>query len=154
MSDAAIVFRQTDEIELVGTLVRETILKIYPRYYPAGAVQFFLDLHREEKIALASSADIIYLLTDCGTVVGTGSIRGSEICRLFVRPEYQGKGYGSRIMDQLEDIIYQTYSSVHADASFPAEAMYLKRGYRITGYQTLETENGDYLCYHTMEKRR
>lgn len=29
-------------------------------------------------------------------IVGTGSIRGNEICRLFILPEYQGKGYGGR----------------------------------------------------------
>ena len=30
--------------------------------------------------------------------------------------------------------------------------MYLKRGYQITSYEKIETENGDFLCYHTMEK--
>ena len=86
--------------------------------------------------------------------MGTGSIRGNEICRLFILPEYQKKGYGSRLMDLLEDRVFQKYQTVHIDASFPAESMYLKRGYRIKTYEIIETEGGDYLCYHTMEKVR
>ncbi len=55
---------------------------------------------------------------------------GNEICRLFILPEYQAKGYGNRLMDFLEDMVFGKYQAVHIDASFPAESMYLKRGYR------------------------
>lgn len=57
-------------------------------------------------------------------------------------------------MDLLEGRVFQQYKTIHIDASFPAENMYLKRGYRITTYEKLETEGGDFLCYHTMEKLR
>lgn len=55
-------------------------------------------------------------------------------------------------MDLLEARIFENYPRVHVDASFPAESMYLKRGYQIVSYEKIETENGDFLCYHTMEK--
>ena len=87
-----------------------------------------------------------------GEIVGTGSIRGNEICRLFILPEYQAKGYGNRLMDFLEDMVFRKYQAVHIDASFPAESMYLKRGYRIKTYEKIETGGGDYLRYYTMEK--
>ena len=96
-------------------------------------------------------ADIYFAVVQ-GEIVGTGSIRGNEICRLFILPEYQGNGYGSRLMDLLEDMVFRQYQVIHIDASFPAESMYLKRGYRIETYEKIETESGDYLCYHTMEK--
>ena len=51
-----------------------------------------------------------------------------------------------------EDMVFRKYQAVHIDASFPAESMYLKRGYRIKTYEKIETGGGDYLCYHTMEK--
>ena len=100
------------------------------------------------------SSEKIYLVMVQGTIIGTGSIRKNEICRLFILPEYQGKGYGSRLMDLLEARIFDNYSKIHVDASFPAEIMYLKRGYQIISYEKIETENGDFLCYHTMEKER
>ena len=136
----------------VAEIVEKTIRAVYPHYYPSGAVQFFLDLHNERRIREALAREDIYFAVVQGKIVGTGSIRGNEICRLFILPEYQAKGYGSKLMDLLEDMIFRKYQVVHVDASFPAESMYLKRGYRIKTYEKIETGGGDYLCYHTMEK--
>lgn len=136
----------------VTEIVEKTIKAIYPHYYPSGAVQFFLDLHSEQNIGKAMEKEEIYFAVLQEKIVGTGSIRGNEICRLFILPEYQGKGYGSRMMDLLEDRVLRQYQTVHIDASFPAESMYLKRGYSIVSYEKIETEGGDFLCYHTMEK--
>ncbi|MCI9271363.1 MAG: hypothetical protein HFH11_09475 [Dorea sp.] len=52
----------------------------------------------------------------------------------------------------MEDLVSQKYQAVYIAASFPAENMYLKRGYRIKTYEKIKTECGDHLCYHTMEK--
>lgn len=136
----------------VAEIVEKTVKAIYPHYYPDGAVQFFLDLHNEHRIREALDREAVYLAVVQGEIVGTGSIRENEICRLFILPEYQGKGYGSRLMDLLEEKVFRQYQAVHIDASFPAESMYLKRGYQITSYEKIKTENGDFLCYHTMEK--
>lgn len=65
-------------------------------------MQFFLELHSEARIEEVMPYEEIYLVVVQGNVVGTGSIRKNEICRLFILPEYQGKGYGSRLMDLLE----------------------------------------------------
>lgn len=138
----------------VTEIVKTTILSIYPKYYPRGAVQFFLNLHCEEHIKAAMEREEVYLLLSEGKVIGTGSIRDDEICRLFILPEYQRKGYGSKLMDVLEERIFQKYLFIHIDASFPAESMYLKRNYQISSYKQIETENGDFLCYHVMEKRK
>lgn len=45
-------------------------------------------------------------------------------------------------MDFLEDMVFRKYQAVHIDASFPAESMYLKRGYRIKTYEKIETGAG------------
>lgn len=109
----------TDNPAIVSGIVEKTIQTVYPHYYPSGAVQFFLDLHSEVRIGKGMSYEEIYLVMIHGNIIGTGSIRKNEICRLFI---------------------------------LPAESMYLKRGYQITSYEKIETENGDFLCYHTMEK--
>ncbi len=56
-------------------------------------------------------------------------------------------------MDLMEARIFGHYPKIHVDASFPAEGMYLKRGYKIVSYEKIETGNGDFLCHHIMEKR-
>lgn len=37
------------ENDAVTELVRKTIEAVYPKYYPAGAVDFFLAHHKSEK---------------------------------------------------------------------------------------------------------
>lgn len=154
MPRTTIELKLTNNAKQVAEIVETTILHIYPKYYPKGAVQFFLNLHCEEHIKAAMEREEVYLFLLEGKVIGTGSIRGNEICRLFILPEYQKKGYGSKLMDVLEEKVFEKYLFIHIDASFPAENMYLKRHYQISSYEQIKTENGDFLCYHVMEKRK
>ena len=48
--------------EQVAVIVKETIQKVYPHYYPSGAVQFFLDLHSEARIEEVMYSEEIYLV--------------------------------------------------------------------------------------------
>lgn len=154
MIDLYMELRPADNSAVVAEIVEKTIKTIYPHYYPVGAVHFFLDLHSEVNIKERMSSEEIFVAMVQENIIGTGSIRKNEICRLFILPEYQGKGYGSKLMDLLEARIFENYPRVHVDASFPAESMYLKRGYQIVSYEKIETESRDFLCYHTMEKER
>ena len=90
------------------------------------------------------------MTNDCNIVVGTVSEKGNEMSRLFVLPDHQGKGYGKRLMDFAEQLIFQTHSSIELDSSFPAQEIYIKRGYRTLGFNKLPCDNGDYLCYNEM----
>ena len=50
MFESGIELKLADCPEQVAAIVRETIQKVYPHYYPSGAVQFFLDLHSEARV--------------------------------------------------------------------------------------------------------
>ncbi len=81
-------------------------------------MQFFVDLHSEANIEEVMAVEEIYFVVAHGEIVGTGSIRKNEICRLFILPEYQGKGYGSSLMDLLEAKVFGNHRKVHVDAFF------------------------------------
>lgn len=87
--------KYADNPEQVADIVRKTIQNIYPKYYPAGAVEFFLNLHCEEHIKKIMTEEQIYFAIVQGKIVGTGSIRKNEICRLFILPQYQKKDMGA-----------------------------------------------------------
>ena len=139
--------------ETVHRIAHETISAIYPRYYPRGAVDFFLNHHHPEAIRRDIEKGLVYLATDENDApVGTVTLRENEILRLFVLPVFQGKGYGKMLLDFAENRVEKQFDTVIVDASLPAKSLYLKRGYRETAYHRLLTENGDYLCYDVMEK--
>ena len=110
------------DLAAVMALICDTIYTVYPRYYPQGCVDFFLDWHSPERVAASIEAGQVNLLLDSGgRLVGTGSQEGNYISRVFVRPEYQGRGYGRMILDRLEAAVGEAWSAVRLDASLPAE---------------------------------
>ena len=136
----------------VRIITAQTIINVYPKYYPKGAVEFFIRHHDENNIISDIEKGIVYVLYDNENAVGTVTVRENEICRLFVLPKYQGKGFGGRLLDFAEKKIAENYRKIIIDASLPAKPIYLKRGYTFTEYHTIKTENGDFLCYDVMEK--
>ncbi len=142
------------DLETVKIITVKTINAVYPHYYPSGAVDFFLSHHNDRNILTDIEKENVYILNDADNMaVGTVTVKDNEICRLFVLPEYQGKGYGRELLNFAEKKISEKYSSIVLDASLPAKAIYLKKGYIPTNNHTIRTENGDYLCYDVMEKK-
>lgn len=137
----------------VLAITRETIATVYPHYYPQGAVAFFLAHHAQSAIEADIRQGIVYLCYDDGHPVGTVTNRGDEICRLFVLPAQQGRGFGRALLDYAEALVLRTYPAVTIDASLPGKAIYLKRGYTFVSYHTIETDGGDRLCYDVMQKQ-
>ncbi len=140
------------DFEYVKRITQTTIKAVYSKYYPSGAVQFFCDHHSDEKILEDIKANRVYLIENEENEVGTVTICGNEINRLFVLTKYQHMGYGRALMDFAEKMISKETDTVVLDASLPAKKIYLLRGYKETAYNIIKTDNGDYLCFDVMER--
>ena len=141
-------------LDTVETITRQTIAAIYPRYYPAGAVAFFQAHHSRERIRQDIEEGRVYLAMDGDTPVGTVTLQGNEIGRLFVLPQHQGKGAGRLLMRFAEETLFACHDAIVLHASLPAKRIYRKNGYREEAYHIIETENGDYLCFDEMRKTK
>lgn len=142
------------EYDAITELVRKTIEAVYPKYYPAGAVNFFLAHHKPEKILADIEAGKVYVLEEDGVIAGTITIYVNGIARLFVEPSRQGCGLGRQLMDFAENMIFEYSETVRIDSSLPAKSMYIKRGYKEKEYCKILTDNGDFLCYDVMELKK
>ena len=141
------------QLELVKFITLKTIIDIYPHYYPKGAVDFFIEHHNESHISKDIESSQVYIVFDeQDDAVGTVTIHKNEICRLFVLPQYQKRGFGNQILKFAEDMILKDYKTVVLDASLPAKSIYLKRGYIIVETHSIQTYHNDYLCYDVMIK--
>ncbi|PJJ27578.1 GNAT family N-acetyltransferase [Lacrimispora celerecrescens] len=140
------------DLETVKSITNSTIYTIYPRYYPSGAVDFFLSHHNEDHILADIDSRRVYVLENEEKALGTVTIKDFEICRLFVLPLYHGKGYGRLLLEFSEQLIAGQFNKIQLDSSLPAKEIYLKRGYKEIASHHIITENGDYLCYDVMEK--
>lgn len=143
---------ETKDLETVLQITRDTISEIYPHYYSAGVVDFFLKHHSRENVLSDIENGIVWLLEEEDCPVGTVTVKENAVNRLFVLPEYQSHGYGSQLMDFAEDKIAEKFCHIHIDSSLAAKEMYLKRGYREKKTCKIQADHGDILIYDEMEK--
>ena len=140
-------------INMIVELVRDTINTIYPKYYPKEVVDFFCEIHCHKNISEDIKNGNVGILMVDNDIVGTGCYKENHITRVYVRPEHQGKGYGTYIMDCLEKEIALKNGTIYLDASLPACQFYEKRGYKTIKHESYEVDNGVVLVYEIMEKR-
>lgn len=117
-------------------------------------MDFFGRLHSLENITRDIEEGHIDILIVDGEIVGTGSHVEDHITRVYVLPEYEGKGYGTIIMDHLEAEIFYEYDKCDLDASLPATIFYEHRGFKTVEHKKHDLGDGEVMIYEIMEKRR
>lgn len=144
------VLKEANEIY---EMVQQTIKSVYPSYYPAEVVDFFCEHHKLTAITQDIEAGNVSIVMVDGRIVGTGSFSGNHITRVYVLPEYQGRGYGTFMVKTMEEEIVKHHNSVYLDASLPAAQLYEKLGYQSIKHEKYPVENGVVLAYEVMEKK-
>lgn len=142
----------TDNVDTIHDILHTTIRTVYPKYYPQEVVDFFCQHHSKEHILEGIVSGNMGVLVDKDTIIGTGCYDGNHITGVYVLPNYQKQGYGSKIMDRLEAKISKKYDTVILDASLAAVCLYEHRGYKTIGHGIYELENSVKLVYEIMEK--
>lgn len=141
------------DLDTVRKVIVDTIEACYPAAYCKEAVDFFKDHHRVKKLVKSAKKDYIVVLEMDGSIVGTGTLEGDEITRVFVLPEYQGLGLGKAIMETLEEKARsQGIKAVNIDASLVSLDFYHHLGYETTSVMYIPLENGQRLDYEEMKK--
>lgn len=143
----------TENLEEIYSVVQNTIRSVYPKYYSAGVVEFFCDLHCRENILRDLENRNVFCIKDAMRIVATGTFSANHITRVFVLPEYQRKGLGSFIFDEFERRIFSQYESVEIDASLAACKIYENRNYKTVRHEVVNCSDGCILAYEVMEKR-
>lgn len=141
-----------EDAENICEIVRSTIKTVYPRYYREEIVEAFLSFHNIEGIREDIKNGNVYVLLEDNKIIGTGTKKENHITRVYILPEFQGKGYGTFIMNELEREIAKNYNSVNIDASLPACRLYYKIGYKTVGHGIWECQNEVLQVYEIMEK--
>lgn len=134
-------------------IVQDTIKRVYPRYYLPEIVDMFCEFHDKERIGEDIENGNVYVLLENHKLIGTGTIKENHITRVYVLPDFQGKGFGTYIMNQLETEIGKEYDKAGIDASLPACKLYYNRGYKTTDHGIWECADGVIQVYEMMEKK-
>ena len=110
----------TAAVEMADTIhdiLHTTIRTVYPKYYPKEAADFFCQHHSREHILEGIASGNMGVLINRDIIIGTGCYDGNHITGVYVLPDYQKQGCGSRIMDCLEMEISKKHDTARLDAS-------------------------------------
>ena len=148
------IFEYTEDyFEEIYNLVHTTIEKIYPKYYPRKAVDFFHKHHSKENMLEKLPNEYTKIIMENKIIIGTGAVKDNNIGRFFILPEYQNKGYGKKLLKELEDrIIQNNYEKITLASSLGAVFFYRSCGYKYNDYKIIPVEDDEKLCYLEMIK--
>ena len=139
--------------DAIHHILHTTIRTVYPKYYPEEVADFFCQHHSREHILEGIASGNMGVLTDEDLIIGTGCYDGNHITGVYVLPDYQKQGCGSKIMDYLEMVISKKHDTVLLDASLSAVCLYEHRGDKTVGHGIYELPNDVKLVYEIMEKK-
>ena len=130
------LFQQGDAIE-VASLVARTLKESNSQDYSAEYIEDTIASHSAKVLIERAKEGHMYVVCDKGRIVGCGAIAGywgsqteSILLTIFVLPEYQGKGIGSKIIHTLEqDEYFLRAKRIEIPASITAVEFYRKMGY-------------------------
>lgn len=148
-----ILLAKEQHIQGIFDVVQTTVKEMYPKYYRDEVVNFFCEWHSKDNIAKDIASKKVYMILENNTIVATGTVDEEHITRIYVLPPKQGKGYGSSMMDFLEQKVITEYGEAYIDSSLPAGKFYHSRGYITKEHLEYELENGKILEYEVMCKR-
>lgn len=108
----------TEMADAIHHILHTTITTVYPKYYPKEVADFFCKHHSREHILEGIASGNMGVLIDGDKIIATGCYDGNHITGVYVLPDYQKRGCGSKIMDCLEAEISKKYDSALLDAPY------------------------------------
>jgi GNAT superfamily N-acetyltransferase len=119
------------DAEVVYEIVLRALRETNARDYPASVIDRLV-LTLPEAVASKLEEWQAYVAVVDDRIVGTGSLNGKTVRALFVHPDYQGRGIGTKLMDVVENAAnLQSERTLGVQSSITAQPFYAKRGFKV-----------------------
>lgn len=142
-----------EDLQSVYQLIQNTIDISYCGAYPAEAVEFFKDYHSEEQILNDAATGYTALAENNNELLGTGTLSGTHISRVFVSPLHQKRGIGKAIVQELErKASGEKPATLYLEASLVSRQFWESLGFAIQAEDFIPVRNDQELHFYRMAK--
>jgi len=141
------------DLQSVYELVQNTIQVSYAGVYPPDAIEFFKNYHSKENILKDLMASYIVVAEFDGQILGTGTLLGTNVRRVFINPQHQRHGIGKIIAEKLESKAKANgLVKMDLSASLKSRRFWEALGFISTGEFVLPVANDQKLIFYEMIK--
>lgn len=127
---------QEADTEPLTALIRQNLLAVNIRDYPAAEMEALANAYHTERLRQIAASTHFYVACVAGRPVGCGAVAPGWkpgtcwVQTVFVHPKHHGDGIGRRIMEALEqDPLAVEADRMELGASKTAHGFYLALGY-------------------------
>jgi len=122
----------SDATEL-SQLMQKTVIESNSNDYSKKAVQCLVNEYTPERLIKDSKRMNIFVASEKSKLLGTISLVGDRISRMFVLPVFQGKKIGSKLIRHVEAFAKKEGKTIlRVRSSLTAYGFYQKLGYQKT----------------------
>ncbi|UCB42826.1 MAG: GNAT family N-acetyltransferase [Dehalococcoidales bacterium] len=142
-----------EDLQAVYQLIQRTIDISYHEAYPEEAVEFFKNHHRKEEILNETATGYTVVAESNNELVGTGTLLGLHIVRVFVNPLHQHRGIGKIIVQELErEALVDKPATLYLEASLVSRQFWESLGYIIQSEDFIPVGYNQKLKFYRMAK--
>jgi len=142
-----------EDLRFVKHLINETIDISYAGVYPEEANELFKEHHSEENILNDAETGYTIIIEFDGMIIGTGTLVGTNVRRVFIDPPYQYRGVGKSIIHELEEYaLRQDITDLELYATPVSKQFWSSRGFILQEEVQIPLENNQKLSYYKMIK--
>lgn len=146
-------FNEAD-LQSVYQLIQNTIDISYRGAYPEEAVEFFKDYHSKEQILNDAATGYATVTEGNNEILGTGTLCGTNIRRVFVSPLHQNRGIGKLIVQELEiKASVEKSATLNLEASLVSRQFWESLGFTIQREDFIPVRNNQKLRFYRMIKK-
>lgn len=142
------IIKETQYEETAKMIERSVRFSVFSNFYPQVEIDNVVNSLNAEGVKNRASWTHFYVLIEDEKIIGCGAIgeywgskTESSLFSIFVDPEYQGKGYGRKIIETLEqDELFKRAKRIEIPAAMSAIPFYRKMGYEHKNGQLIFSE--------------
>lgn len=140
------------DLNRICSLTESALKAEFQKKYPREAMEDLLFVHSKYRIEADIEAKNVWMLMYDSRLAGTGAVRGNQIIRACVLPEYQNRGLEARIVMYLENFLKRQYERVAAEVPIGQESFYEQLGYKMAEQEERFIRDSNSFPFRTMEK--
>jgi ribosomal protein S18 acetylase RimI-like enzyme len=119
-----------DDAEEVSKVIGRSLAIVNSKDYPEDHIAFMIQYFSPETVLNLAQERQMFVATVDSKIVGTGSLQIDTIYTLFVDPDYIGRGIGTKLMQNLEQLAKnQHVGLLKVPSSITAKAFYARLGF-------------------------